>query len=88
MPADEIVAVDQQVEVFDNMSDESILDIVKGDSVWTAGVQEREHRAIEITEARNALSVLLRFMEAKSGEWHKVHDSTRTQREEHFFIKV
>ena len=61
------------MDAFEDMNDESILDIVKGDNVS----EQRKHKnedpetfqpEIMVSEARKQPIVLLRFTEAKGGE--------------------
>ena len=62
--ADEFVAVDQDLDVFDAMSDESILNIVKGDTMSEQLRCENEDPEsvkpeTTVSETRNALCALL-----------------------------
>jgi hypothetical protein len=66
MPAYEFIAVGQDVDLFDDMSDESILDIVKGDTVCEQ--LEGENEDLEkyettVSETRNALSLTLSVLQ-------------------------
>ena len=66
MPAYEFIAVGQDVDLFDDMSDESILDIVKGDTVCEqleCENEDPEKYETTVSETRNALSLTLSVLQ-------------------------
>ena len=75
MTADEFVTVDKDVELFSDMSDEAIMDIVKGtennpDCSDEDPEPEPEplHPKTTLSDARSALGVLLHFIEDQGEE--------------------
>ena len=73
MTADEFVTVDKDVELFSDMSDEAIMDIVKGtennpECSDEDPEPEPPHPKTTLSDARSALGVLLHFIEDQGEE--------------------